>query len=93
MPNPSEEGDVFAECASLAELIVAVNKLLGFEAVDKLLAQADMPREALRQAASEIGRVGLRDLAKLIRQHARKAKPAPMNFKKRWAKQISQIRH
>jgi hypothetical protein len=54
------------------------------EAVDARLPGLDCTRESLREAANEVKRAGLTDLAMLLRQHAKRVKPAPMNFKKRW---------
>jgi hypothetical protein len=83
-PDRWQEVGPFAVCETMSECLVAVRAVLGMEGVEQLLAQADLTRESLRNAAGELKLVGLNDLAALVRQHARKAKPAPMNFKKRW---------
>jgi hypothetical protein len=82
------DSGLFANCETVSEIIVIVNHLLGLDGVETLLMKAipDVTREGLRQAADEIGRVGLKELAKLTRRYARKAKPAPLTFKTRWGR-------
>jgi hypothetical protein len=81
------ETNLFAPCETLAEVLVVVHRLLGPDAVDQLLGDnRDIStREGLREAADTFKRVGLIKLASLVRKHARRAKPAPMTFKTRWA--------
>jgi hypothetical protein len=66
----------FHVCKTIAELLVLVNAMMGIEAVDRLLTETCYWRESLVEAADEVERVGLTDLALLIRRHARKAKPS-----------------
>jgi len=85
-PDRWREVGAFAVCETLAELFVAVRTVLGMEGVERLLIDDldGSTRESLRRAADEIALVGLRDLARLVRRYARRAKPAPPNFKTRW---------
>ena len=75
---------LFGQCETIAEIIVVTNHLLGLDGVEQLLAKADLTREALLRASREIEIVGLGPLAKLIRQHARKARRESLTFDKRW---------
>jgi hypothetical protein len=83
-PDRLRDVGPFALCDTLAEVLVLARAELGLEAVDALLPGLDCTRESLREAANEVKRAGLIDLALLLRQHAKKAKPAPVNFKRRW---------
>jgi hypothetical protein len=85
-PERWQETGPFAVCETTAEIVVAVHQLLGLDGVDQFLvaAKPHCTREALREAADELRLVGMKDLAALVRKHARRAKPAPMTFKKRW---------
>jgi hypothetical protein len=68
-----------AQCETVCEVIVVAHYLIALEGVDKLLDQI-LPisfREQLRAEADEVARVGLKPLAKLIRRHALRARPAP----------------
>ncbi|SRR5258708_2216821 len=85
-PDRWRQTGPFSICETPAEIIIAVNKLLGVPGVEQFLVAAKLysTRETLRQAANELRLVGMKDLAALVRKHARRAKPAPMTFKKRW---------
>ena len=66
-----------AACQTTAEVYVVVARLFGgLDEVDRLLRQTASPREHLRRDADQIARVGMRDLAALLRRHARKARKA-----------------
>jgi hypothetical protein len=77
---------LFDRCQTLAEVLVCTHKLLGLPGVETLLDQArpDLTKESLQKAAREIDRVGLTELAKAVRGHVRKVKPAPMTFTRMW---------
>jgi hypothetical protein len=85
-PNTWQETGVFSLCETQAELFLTVHQLLGLPAVEQLLidTKASATSVSLRRAADELSRVGLKPLAALVRRHARRAKPAPQNFKARW---------
>jgi hypothetical protein len=74
----------FYECKTLAETLVLANALIGIDSIDELLCDGECGRESLVEAADEIERVGLTDLARLIRRHARKAKPLRRTTTDRW---------
>src|SRR6516225_1743892 len=74
----------FGQCETVSEIVIVTSQLIGLDGVEQLLAKADLTREALRRASSEIERVGLKELAQIIRKHARKAKREPLTFDKRW---------
>jgi hypothetical protein len=66
-----------AACQTTAEVYVVVARLFGgLDEVDRLLQQTASPREHLRRDADQIARVGMKDLAALLRRHARTAKRA-----------------
>jgi hypothetical protein len=84
MPMDSETG-MFELCETSSEVFLLVFREDGLPGVEALLDKsADTTRESLRRDADTLQRVGLADLAALLRQRAKKAKRAPMNFKKRW---------
>ena len=85
-PEHWAETGIFSVCETLAELFLTLERQLGLDAVEKLLIKirGDATREMLRTAADQLGLVGLKPLAALVRKHARKAKPARLNFKTRW---------
>jgi hypothetical protein len=67
-----------AACQTTAELYVVVARLFGgLDEVDRLLRQTASLREDLRRDADQIAHVGMKDLAALLRRHARKAKRKP----------------
>jgi hypothetical protein len=67
----------FAPCEDVTEVMLVVHKLGGMRAVEFVLDKSKMSKETLREAADRLKRVGLVDLAQLLRQHARRAKPRP----------------
>jgi hypothetical protein len=77
---------LFDRCQTLSEILVCTNKLLGLPGVQELLNQAtsDLTKESLRKVSAEIDRVGMRELAAVVRGHVRKVKPGPMTFTKLW---------
>lgn len=78
------ETNPFAACQSTTEVVVALNAMHGLEAVEHLLIETASSREMLRTVADDVQRVGLIDLARLVRKYARKAKRGPLTFKTRW---------
>jgi hypothetical protein len=73
----------FAVCEDLTEIVLAINRLGGLDAVEFVITKATLTRESLREAADRLKAVGLVDLAQLLRQHARRAKPRPPSFRER----------
>ena len=71
----------YAACETVAEVIVAVYRLHGLDAVDKLLRQTECTREALRRDADNFEAIGMKQLASVLRQHARKARKAKPIFR------------
>jgi len=83
MTNP--ETGVFALCESSAEVFLLVYREAGLSGVEDLFRiETGNTREGLRRDANTFARIGMKPLADLLRREARKAKPAPLNFKKRW---------
>jgi hypothetical protein len=77
---------VFAECQTSPEVHVVSFKLKGLAVVEQML-QASLeftPREHLRSYAAELKRVGMIELADLVRSYARKTKPKPKRFIDTW---------
>src|SRR5262245_7101832 len=74
----------FYDCDTIAETMVLANALIGIDAIEELLRDVDFDRESLVEAADEIERVGLIDLAKVIKRHARKARPSQLKQAGRW---------
>jgi hypothetical protein len=67
----------FAACETTAEAYVVTARLLSLEALDEMLNAIRPAREHLRRDADQIARVGMKDLAALLRRHARKARRVP----------------
>jgi hypothetical protein len=67
---------MFSACETHAEVFVVVSRLTGRQGIEQLLIdiERDSDRETLRKAADELGRVGLTDLAAIVRKHARRAR-------------------
>ena len=88
MHSSDDEQDCgpFAACRIVAEVMVVMNHLTGPEGVEELVRMAvpRTKRETLRRAADDLKLVGMTDIASLIRQHARRAKSAPLHFKTKW---------
>ena len=85
-PDTWQNTSAFSLAETQAELFLIVERLLGLPAVEQLLidTKSSATRESLRVAANELTRVGLKPLAALVREHARRAKPASPTFKTRW---------
>jgi hypothetical protein len=81
----------FYECDTIAETLVLTNALLGIDVVGELLCNVHCGRESLLAAADEIERVGLVDLARLIRRHAGKAKPLRPTTTGRWRTSSAEV--
>jgi hypothetical protein len=73
----------YSACETVSEVIVAVYRLHGLDAVDKLLRQTECTREALRRDADNFEAIGMKQLASVLRQHARKAKRAAPTWEQR----------
>jgi hypothetical protein len=73
------EDRIFSICETAAEIYLVVHHLHGLEGVEKLLADLlpTSTREGLRRDSDELARVGMKQLASLVRRYARRAQPAP----------------
>jgi hypothetical protein len=69
-----EEVGPLSLCEDAAEIVLVVHKLGGMRAVEFVLDKAKMSKETLREAADRFRRVGLVELALLLRQRARRAR-------------------
>jgi hypothetical protein len=67
----------FASCQTLADVFVACGATLGLQHVAELAEKCELYRERLREIADEVAAVGLVELAQVLRQAARRAKPTP----------------
>src|SRR6267142_1887576 len=81
--NMNGEPDPFASCETLAEVLLIVHALDGLPGVARALTETDSTREALREAANQFKRVGMTELADLVRLVAKKAKRAPPSWAQR----------
>ena len=70
------EPDPFGLCESLAEIFLVVFHLAGLPGVAHALTKMDATRESLRDAAGMFQRVGMREIADMLRLVARKARRA-----------------
>jgi hypothetical protein len=73
---PPDNGP-YALCQTIDELLVVVSVLHGLDVVDQLLAEVDLTREMLHEAANKFASIGHKQLAALVRRHVRRAKPGP----------------
>jgi hypothetical protein len=67
----------FAICETVAEMLVAAQKVGGLEQVEEMLASCMGTAESLWKAARELKRAGLVDLAAVVSRRARRAKRPP----------------
>jgi hypothetical protein len=81
-PSWREDRGPFSLCEDVGELLLVVHRLLGLDAVDRLLTKdkAANIREPLQEAARKFAAIGLMPLAQLVRKHARRARPNPWRF-------------
>jgi hypothetical protein len=71
-----DETNEFSTCESVAEVLVVMFHLAGLPGVAHVLTKLDATRESLRDAAGMLQRVGMREIANMLRLVARKAKRA-----------------
>jgi hypothetical protein len=85
MSDTNSETGVFALCESAAEVFLLTYREMGLEGVARLLdmTAATDTRQGLRRDAAALQRVGLAELAAVLRERARKTKPAPPTLKER----------
>jgi hypothetical protein len=89
-PDVLREYGPWALCETSLEIFVVLFNQEGLAGVETLLQQpVGFTKEGLRRDADVLGKIGMRPLAALLRQHARRAKPARSTFKTRWARQIA----
>jgi hypothetical protein len=81
-PKDVDDDGTFAACETSAEVLLAVHHLFGLGEVERLLIEtsSSATKEGLRRDADQLALVGLRELAGVVRRHARKAKAAPRKF-------------
>ena len=79
MIEPIEE-DEFSALKSHAAVLAYARADMGLDSVRALLRSVDLPRESLEEAADTLAALGMRDLVKLIRSAARRAKPMPIEW-------------
>ena len=72
----NDETDPFGLCESLAEIVVVMFHLEGLAGVAHWLSKVDATRESLRDAAGMFQRVGMREIADMLRLVAKKARRA-----------------
>jgi hypothetical protein len=72
----NDETDPFGLCESLAEVFVVMFHLEGLPGVAHVLGKLDATRESLRDAAGMFQRIGMREIADMLRLTARKARRA-----------------
>ena len=78
-----DETNEFAACETTAEVIVVTFRMLGLDAVDRLLSKTEIAREDLQRDADGFEAIGMKALASVLRRHARKAKRAPPTWEQR----------
>jgi hypothetical protein len=71
-----DETDEFSMCESVAEVFMVMFHLNGLPGVAHVLTKLDATRESLRDAAGMFQRVGMREVADMLRLVARKARRA-----------------
>jgi hypothetical protein len=91
------EDNPFAECDGAAELFVALYRLNGggddgVAAVKTLIPMVGYPRHYMRETATELGRMGLRDLAAAVGECAKTAPRGALTFKERLAARLRKQR-
>jgi hypothetical protein len=79
----SDETDPFVSCETLAEVLLVVHAMEGLSGVARVLTETDSTRESLRDAANQFKRVGMTELADLVKLIAKKAKRAPPSWAQR----------
>jgi hypothetical protein len=71
-----DETDEFSMCESVAEVFLVMFHLTGLPGVAHVLGKLDAARESLRDAAGMFQRIGMREMADMLRLVARKARRA-----------------
>jgi hypothetical protein len=73
---PDHWQQALALCQTLSELVLIADRLAGREAVEAFLTavRAEHTGQELRAAADQLQTVGLIDLSRLVRQHARRGR-------------------
>jgi hypothetical protein len=78
--NLPPDASPYALCGTIDELLIVVSVLHGIDAVDQLVAEVDLTRETLRDTANKFALIGHKQLASVVRRHARKVKPGPLKL-------------
>jgi hypothetical protein len=79
---PEDRENPFLLCHDLDEVLLVLDRLLGLDAVDRLLSEtrAANTKETLQEIAARFSAIGLMLLARLVRVHARRACPGRRTF-------------
>jgi hypothetical protein len=73
------ECGVFTDCDSIPELIAVARSFLGIDAVRQLVEAAHSSREDLAKWAGLFRRLGLLDVADVLKKAAKRARPRPVS--------------
>jgi hypothetical protein len=76
----NDEINPFVDCESTAEIVMVMFHLEGLRGVAHFLSKVDTTRENLREAAGMFQRLGMKQIADLLRLVARKARRKPPIF-------------
>jgi hypothetical protein len=91
-PRDDRGAGVFSICESLAEVIIAVDRVAGPDGVERFLADAGATRGMLREAADSLRLVGLTGLSAAVRKCVRRSPPSPPTFEQRRRRRIMKAR-
>jgi len=75
-----DETNELSMCESLSEVLLVVHTLHGLPGVAHVLTETDSTRESLREAANQFKRVGMTEIADMLRLVAKKARRAPPSW-------------
>jgi hypothetical protein len=84
--TPDAEDELWQGCGTVGEVLLAASAIYGLAGVEFLLQQTaeGSTRESLREAAQSFKRVGLTEMADLVRAHVGRAKRRRPGFNKVW---------
>jgi Flp pilus assembly protein TadB len=83
----------FDKCESLSEVLIVAHAALGLAGVAQIVASAVLWRENLQEAAGQFHKLGLTDLARLLRRAARRAPERPLSARERLAQRMERKNH
>jgi hypothetical protein len=82
----------FDKCESLAEVLIVAYADLGLDGVAQIIAGAAPWRESLQEAAGQFHKLGLTELARVVRKAARHAQPRPLGAREKHEARMAQKR-